>query len=304
MTTVTEINIVEELHIAHEQLVGGLRDTFEAALVIGRLLTDQKCKLAHGQFLPWLKKNVTFISESTCRRCMRLHRNREMLKSVNVTDLSEAYALLAAPKDRDNDDVVEAHVVDHDPSAEQIADELGVTVADMDKARRTRAHKPNSMAKAALEKMRRSELPPDHDDVIDADVDHDADDVDHGDDVTMRRQPRQPTLDEYVDRTCDRLQDARLRLERIGAHLADIECPDRVRSLETELLLICDVAAPMAQTSVGAPGLPRVLDTIEAYADSGECNKEEMIVRVLMAIQGEYPMAVRVWLRRQGGATA
>lgn len=148
MTTnreITTTNIIEELHIAHEQLVGGLRDTFEAALEIGRLLTDQKASLAHGQFLPWLEKNVAFISESTCRRCMRLHRNREMLKSVNVTDLSSAYKLLAAPKQSD-DDVVEAAEA---PCAEAVAP------IDRDQLNRRRLRqKKHDMVKAELATMR------------------------------------------------------------------------------------------------------------------------------------------------------
>jgi hypothetical protein len=116
MSASIEVTIIEELEVAHEQLVGGLRDTFEAALTIGRLLSEQKSRLPHGQFLPWLEKNVTFISESTCRRCMRLHRNRDLLKSVSVTDLTSAYKLLAAPRSEDrhedDDQVIEASTVD------------------------------------------------------------------------------------------------------------------------------------------------------------------------------------------------
>jgi hypothetical protein len=145
MTVNTMATLIEELQIAHEQLVGGLRDTFEAALTIGRLLCEQKTQLPHGQFLPWLKKNVDFISESTCQRCMRLHRNREFLKSVNVTDLTSAYRLLAAPRNAENDsglvddDIVVADIVPDDtpvPDDPVVDDEQQPPIQLVEEARR------------------------------------------------------------------------------------------------------------------------------------------------------------------------
>lgn len=194
MTTnreITTTNIIEELHIAHEQLVGGLRDTFEAALEIGRLLTDQKASLAHGQFLPWLEKNVAFISESTCRRCMRLHRNREMLKSVNVTDLSSAYKLLAAPKKSD-DDVVEAVEA---PCAEAVAP------IDRDQLNRRRLRqKKHDMVKAELATMRAKA------DALEVEVvDHGGDEVEVVDHIsrTEARDPLEVVEEVHIQQDAD-----------------------------------------------------------------------------------------------------
>lgn len=99
--TLAKTDIVDEIRIHHETFVNGVKDCVDAALEIGRILNEQKAAMAHGQFLPWLESNVTFIASRTCRRWMQLDRNRSKLASV--ANLSEAYQMLEAPKAVDDD---------------------------------------------------------------------------------------------------------------------------------------------------------------------------------------------------------
>ena len=70
-----------------------LADTLEA----GRLLTEQKAELEHGEWLPWLKENVR-VNVRTAQRYMNLHENRNRLKNDSVSHLLEAYDKLVKSK--------------------------------------------------------------------------------------------------------------------------------------------------------------------------------------------------------------
>lgn len=136
MMPAKQVDPVEKIKIWWEVFQDGIRNSVEAALGIGEILCQQKTTLPHGDFLPWLRENVTFISESTCQRWMRLHRNRALLKSVSVTDLTGAYKLLMTASDEGEkmenedtivgDDLVEEGAVvvgeDHDEGEEPALD--------------------------------------------------------------------------------------------------------------------------------------------------------------------------------------
>jgi hypothetical protein len=92
---------VEEIKIWYANFEEGVRQSVEAALEIGRILCEQKQALGHGAFLPWLHQHVSFISERTAQRWMKLHTNRARLKSDSVSDLTSAYRLLEAPSDNE-----------------------------------------------------------------------------------------------------------------------------------------------------------------------------------------------------------
>ena len=81
-----------------------------AILEIGRRLIEAKAQLEHGEWLPWLEKEVEF-SEATAQRFMRIA--REYTNPSLVTDLgaSKALVLLALPASEREEFVAEKHEV-------------------------------------------------------------------------------------------------------------------------------------------------------------------------------------------------
>lgn len=88
MTTIEEINAL------HDELMDIGRKTLEKAIRIGGLLTSEKNKLEQGEWLSWLKANISF-NKRTAQRYMNLYKNRnsDVLKNDTLT-LAEAYAAL------------------------------------------------------------------------------------------------------------------------------------------------------------------------------------------------------------------
>jgi ParB family chromosome partitioning protein len=84
--------VERKIAVLHKQIMAAARMSLKNAIEIGRLLTQRKAQLRHGQWLPWAEK-LPFSPETT-RRYMRVYERRDELKSVNVTDLSDAYALI------------------------------------------------------------------------------------------------------------------------------------------------------------------------------------------------------------------
>lgn len=91
----TELSAVREIRELHSEISDALRQTLPKAIRIGELLTEQKARLEHGAFLPWVKQNLPF-TDRTARNYMRMYRERARLKSESVSDLTTAYKLLTA----------------------------------------------------------------------------------------------------------------------------------------------------------------------------------------------------------------
>jgi hypothetical protein len=72
------------------------RMSLEKAVEIGRLLLEEKRRLAHGQWERWVDENID-LSKPTAWRYMRLWERRATIESFTVKDLSQAYKLLAPP---------------------------------------------------------------------------------------------------------------------------------------------------------------------------------------------------------------
>jgi DUF3102 family protein len=87
---------VAEIARLHQEILAAARTSVEKAIRIGELLTAAKSKLRHGEWLPWLRKNVVF-SERTARNYMRCFESRDLLKSATLADLTDAYRLLCVP---------------------------------------------------------------------------------------------------------------------------------------------------------------------------------------------------------------
>ncbi len=94
MTISTETTSIEEITELHGQLEAFAKKSLAAAMRIGELLTEQKSKLGHGNWGAWAEASLPF-GDRTARRYMAIYAERDRLKSDNVSDLSEAYRLLA-----------------------------------------------------------------------------------------------------------------------------------------------------------------------------------------------------------------
>ena len=75
------------------------RTALEKAIRIGGLLTEQRARCKHSEWLPWLKANVQF-AQATAYNYQRLYKDRA--KFTNVVTLNEAYLLLTGKPERPN----------------------------------------------------------------------------------------------------------------------------------------------------------------------------------------------------------
>ncbi len=76
----TRINEQHTLAIQHAS------KALEHAFTCGELLIEAKSKARHGQWLPWLRENISF-SERTCQSYMRLVQRKRQIRS-SAADLS------------------------------------------------------------------------------------------------------------------------------------------------------------------------------------------------------------------------
>lgn len=88
---------IEEIKKLHFEIMGNLKISLQNAIKIGELLVEQKKSMRHGEFIPWIEKNLPF-SDRTARNYMRLFREKDRLKTETVSDLKEAYNLLIEHK--------------------------------------------------------------------------------------------------------------------------------------------------------------------------------------------------------------
>src|SRR5205814_4174675 len=84
----------------HEQIMGNARKSLDLAIQVGGLLTQQKETVGHGQWEKWVETHLPF-GPRTASNYVRLYRERERIKSESVSDLTDAYKLLAGPTPMD-----------------------------------------------------------------------------------------------------------------------------------------------------------------------------------------------------------
>ena len=77
-----------EIVALHTGIQAAARRSIQDAIRIGELLSEQKAELEHGEFTPWIERELPF-SERAARYYMTVYRWRS--KTANVADLSEAY---------------------------------------------------------------------------------------------------------------------------------------------------------------------------------------------------------------------
>jgi len=86
----------EEITRLHKEIVGHLRQSLDKAIRIGELLAEQKASLKHGEWGSWIDENISF-TDRTARNYMRLYRKRDLIKTEGVSDLKQAYLVIAKP---------------------------------------------------------------------------------------------------------------------------------------------------------------------------------------------------------------
>lgn len=89
----TEENTVNEINALHDELAAKAQTSLEIAIRVGGLLSDQKKRLSHGTWLPWLQAHIRF-SVRTASRYLAVYEGRSRLKSDTVSNLKAAYRLL------------------------------------------------------------------------------------------------------------------------------------------------------------------------------------------------------------------
>lgn len=87
----------DEIRKLHGELLEAARTTLDKAIRIGQLLKGVRASLAHGEWLPWCERNLPFTAR-TASNYVRVFEDRDRLKSETVSDLTDAYAFLAAPE--------------------------------------------------------------------------------------------------------------------------------------------------------------------------------------------------------------
>ena len=105
---------INEIIALHSEIYGLLKTSLEKAIRIGELLNEQKASLKHGEFIPWIEKNLPF-NERTARRYINIFRNRHRLKSDKVSGLNQAYKLLEAPKETSGHVTVNSRDIESNP---------------------------------------------------------------------------------------------------------------------------------------------------------------------------------------------
>ena len=83
-----------EIISLHNKIQDYLKVGLGNAVRIGKLLTEQKSVLGHGNFGSWIKNSLPF-TERTATNYMNLYIARDHLKSEKVSDLAKAYKFLA-----------------------------------------------------------------------------------------------------------------------------------------------------------------------------------------------------------------
>lgn len=84
---------ISTLHTKQQEYA---QKAWENALEIGRLLSETRPTLKHGEWLNWTDQLP--FSDRTARNYIRVYENRDNPKLETVSNLKEAYRLLAEPK--------------------------------------------------------------------------------------------------------------------------------------------------------------------------------------------------------------
>lgn len=92
-------NLARLINVAHERSEKAIATGLQHAVEAGRLLTEAKAKLAHGQWLPWIDENCSF-SPRTAQRYIKMFEEFGGSNATHVSHLTftDALKLVEQPK--------------------------------------------------------------------------------------------------------------------------------------------------------------------------------------------------------------
>lgn len=86
-----------EIRDLHNSIISGARRSFTEASRIGELLTHIRGSLKHGEWMPWVEKNLPFNYHTAYNYCY-CHEHRDAIeaafKSETISNLTGAYKLM------------------------------------------------------------------------------------------------------------------------------------------------------------------------------------------------------------------
>ncbi len=92
-----------EINQEHELFIYSQRSAIEHAVRCGQLLCEQKARLKHGEWIPWVKEHCGF-SEDMAQRYMRLALNTARVRYLDsASSIRAALLLLAEPKPKEEE---------------------------------------------------------------------------------------------------------------------------------------------------------------------------------------------------------
>lgn len=103
-------DIATEIVRLHDDIWGARKRTLENAFRVGQLLSQQKSKIEHGEWMTWCQTHIPKIPERMIQRYMQLRENEDwlrehFLKTDTVSDLPFGIrGALEALQDRDRSD--------------------------------------------------------------------------------------------------------------------------------------------------------------------------------------------------------
>ena len=98
--------VAKRINEAHRAALTSAKKAFatgiERAIEVGRLLAEEKTRHGHGEWIPWIAKNLEF-NRFQAAGYLRAYENRERLSNVqapNTFGLQGALKLLAKPREK------------------------------------------------------------------------------------------------------------------------------------------------------------------------------------------------------------
>jgi len=85
-----------EIRELHAEIIAAARTSLTKAIRIRELLTQEKARLRHGEWLAWVRANLPF-SDDTARNYMRVYAKRDQIPNSSEFGLADAYRLLNPP---------------------------------------------------------------------------------------------------------------------------------------------------------------------------------------------------------------
>ncbi len=123
--------VIIELHL---KCMLSVKNSLELAIDVGEHLAEQKEAMDHGTFTPWIEETLPF-SVRTAQNYIKIAARKEELLQANVDNLTEAYLLIAPPKEADDVHIHKnpTHEEDSQDSQYTYWDHLGPLVDKMNK---------------------------------------------------------------------------------------------------------------------------------------------------------------------------